>query len=357
MPITATNDSSAHIIPSALGGRLKPKGLLSKSGNAILGRKFDTALVKALAPMMTLIGASRDRGENQPVTFEDSTGRRYRFEFGKPLRLTKPELVMTSTEDTVSINVRARTRADARVILGRVKKKHPGFDVKAALNQVMEMEEQPQGAFHFALDLSSKVTFPAAFATASLFSAHHGLGRHPEFERFVETYDIDQPSLPPDTFYWMPSRPWFSSDAKVAHTLALVGSVLRQELFAYVGLFDAIGIAVRMPYAGSSDVAIGYAVDVLTGKTVDVCIDEAAIRGAAWQATHAHDHLPDPTIDRFRSIMMMGIGRQREHRRDEIITNALEPATGRVLSDTDLKYLVHKVGQWIAPQIKKRTSR
>lgn len=33
------SDSAAHVIPSALGGRLKPKGFLSQEGNRILNDK------------------------------------------------------------------------------------------------------------------------------------------------------------------------------------------------------------------------------------------------------------------------------------------------------------------------------
>ncbi len=38
-PITRENNSRAHVIPSALGGRLKPWDILSKDGNTLLGDK------------------------------------------------------------------------------------------------------------------------------------------------------------------------------------------------------------------------------------------------------------------------------------------------------------------------------
>ena len=66
--LSEENDSKAHIIPSALGGSLKPKGILSKSANNILNEKFDVPLIKVTSFFMALLGAIPDRGKKaQPV--------------------------------------------------------------------------------------------------------------------------------------------------------------------------------------------------------------------------------------------------------------------------------------------------
>ncbi len=51
----AKNDSEAHIIASALGGRLKPKGILSINGNNVLDRKVDNPHIKAVQPLYDTI--------------------------------------------------------------------------------------------------------------------------------------------------------------------------------------------------------------------------------------------------------------------------------------------------------------
>ncbi len=83
VPLTAENDSGAHVIPSALGGRLKPKGILSDTANGDLNDKFDLPLVRAFAPFMALLGGSRDRGENQPIEMTDRAGNRYCVVYGE----------------------------------------------------------------------------------------------------------------------------------------------------------------------------------------------------------------------------------------------------------------------------------
>jgi hypothetical protein len=90
-PITPENDSLAHVIPSAIGGRLKPRGILCDDGNGLLNDKADLALIRAFAPLMTLLGGSRDRGRNPPIQMTDAAGRAYRVTFGQPLELAEPE--------------------------------------------------------------------------------------------------------------------------------------------------------------------------------------------------------------------------------------------------------------------------
>src|SRR5271166_4990175 len=61
--LNSENNSAAHIIPSALGGRLKPRGLLSREGNTLLNEKFDVPLVEAYRSLMAVVAGSRDSGE------------------------------------------------------------------------------------------------------------------------------------------------------------------------------------------------------------------------------------------------------------------------------------------------------
>ncbi len=72
--LTPENNSKAHVLPSALGGRLKSKGILSNAANEELNDKFDLPLVQTFQPFMALSGGSRDRGENQPVRMTDAEG-------------------------------------------------------------------------------------------------------------------------------------------------------------------------------------------------------------------------------------------------------------------------------------------
>jgi HNH endonuclease len=113
--ITQSNDSKAHIIPSALGGRLKPRGILCRRGNGILGDKFDQPLIEAFQPLMNLLNGSRDRGQNPSTVMTDESGKKYLFRFGEPLALTAPEYELTETAGVTRITImRARSRGRRR---------------------------------------------------------------------------------------------------------------------------------------------------------------------------------------------------------------------------------------------------
>lgn len=90
MVLAPANDSKAHIIPSALGGRLKSLGILSNAANIELNDKFDNPLVKAFHPLMSLIGGSRDFGENQPVRMTDNSNQQYDLLWNSPPTPARP---------------------------------------------------------------------------------------------------------------------------------------------------------------------------------------------------------------------------------------------------------------------------
>src|SRR5215469_9378916 len=64
----AAQDSRAHIIPSALGGRLKRRGLLCRECNGHLGESADKSLIKSLGFFTTFLGIehrARSRGKSR----------------------------------------------------------------------------------------------------------------------------------------------------------------------------------------------------------------------------------------------------------------------------------------------------
>jgi hypothetical protein len=78
--LTSANDSEAHIIPSALGGRLKPKGIICQTCNGLLGRIADNALIKSFGDWPTLMDIPRDRRSNPLKLVTTRDGKRVRLE-------------------------------------------------------------------------------------------------------------------------------------------------------------------------------------------------------------------------------------------------------------------------------------
>jgi hypothetical protein len=159
--LTAETDSKAHVIPSALGGRLKPKGILSKTANTLVGDKIDLPLIEGFEVIVTLLDISRDRGTNQPIQMKDESGASYVVEFGEPLKLAAPRFEDVPTPDGPGFRIGARTLKEARTLLGRVKSKYPGFDIDEAMKFAVLAQDWPVGALQGTAEFGPGTVFPS----------------------------------------------------------------------------------------------------------------------------------------------------------------------------------------------------
>ncbi len=357
--ITRENDSKAHVIPSALGGRLKPLGILSKNGNSLLGDKLDLPLIQAFQSLMTLLNGSRDRGKNQPMRMSDESGRVYVIEFGEPLTLAHPEYREEQVNDGTAFHIDARNLKEARTLLGRVKAAHPEFDIDEALKHAVAVRSWPDGMLHGQLQIGPSIVFPALFVAASIFAAYHGHAPHPLLRDYVGRFDPDHPEMPPGTFYFIPAQPWISAPGEVTHIVALLASAERQEMLVYFELFNAVSVGVLLPYAGSEDARAAYAVDVLAGAEVTPTINEEVLAPVRWQATH---NLGDPellsfTQDRIGRLIGLSQKRAFDAEADALMKRAFGEEGKGPLTPVDLvkgvvEIVDHTLLQWQRPSIK-----
>lgn len=286
--LTADNNSKAHIIPSALGGRLKPLGVLSRTANTLLGDTVDQLLIDALHPIMAQLDGSRDRGSNPPIEMEDAEGRRYRVESGGSIQLAKPDYRVIEEPDRTVISIQARTMREMRTLLGRVSSHVPGFDVDEAIRHAEVVRSWPpdDGMLRSQLEIGPRRTFPALFVAASVFAASKGLACHPALRNYVEAFEVSQPSLPPDTFNFYSTEPWAVAPGEVTHKVILVGDPARGLALVFFELFNILEIAVTLPFTGSEVRVETYGVDILTGAEAQVDVDVAAILSRQWEVTH-----------------------------------------------------------------------
>jgi len=355
VPLTAANDSEAHIIPSALGGRLKPRGILSDAANGELNDKFDLPLVSALAPFMALLGGSRDRGENQPIEMTDRAGNKYRVVFGKPLQPAQPEFSKNEiSSGMVTYQISARTFKETRTLFGRIKKDHPNFDIEAAMQRAAVRQWYLDEMIGHRVQIGPIVTFPAAFVMASVYAAHHRLAAYPSFRGYVQGFDPDAPSLPPDTFYWSPPQQWVRADGdtEVSHILALISDAKRRQALFYAELFNLLGVAVVLPYEQPNDICQcqSYGLDVISGKEVSVVVDCQMLRSLDWKPTHRLGEINfiKEMRERMERIMAVAVQRSRYHELSRIAQEVLGPTTGRPRTKDDAQKLTNRITEFLA---------
>jgi hypothetical protein len=167
-----------------------------------------------------------------------------------------------------------------------------------------------------------------------MFAVYLGYGAHPKLKTFVETFDPNNPTMPPDTFYFMPDKKWVTANGEVTHILALANNAASGLLLVYVEFFNFARVAVLLPFKGIECVRETYAVDIPSGKEVVARIDEVAPGAVNWAATHelGDDYLFEFTQSRFSEIVEIAQKRVWDHITSNIVEKALGSADGQLLT-------------------------
>lgn len=74
-PLSAENESDEHVIPNALGGRLRTRLATCQICNSKMGNSIDACLTSSLAPLAAVFDVPRDRGEHPALKVEDTDSR------------------------------------------------------------------------------------------------------------------------------------------------------------------------------------------------------------------------------------------------------------------------------------------
>jgi len=362
-PLSQDNDSKAHIIPSALGGNIKPKGIISDEANTILNDKFDNPLIKSLSPFMALLGAVPDRGSVQPTRMMDRYGEEYLVKYGAKLKPTRPDIsTVRKSDDETVYEIKARTPKEARTLLGKIKKDHPeiNLDIDDVVNNLKYVDSPIEGMLHQRLNMGPNIFFPASFVMASIYSVSKGMPVHPKFKRFVDNFDpmtlsndsdlIDKKAtIPPNTFYWVQQTEWFKVPVEISHVLFLFCDAKRKESIFYVELFNLPGVAVILPYDGESDAVFTDGIDIITGDKTEVIFDSCAFKSLKWESTHPWEigKLDEFfSIAKYKAERVIRIAQERseKHEIDRLLKEKIENFDGnRVSSPEERKQIINVI--------------
>src|SRR4030042_5661928 len=124
-PLTAVSTSAEHVIPNALGGRLRTRRATCVDCNSSSGHGTDPRLVRQFQLLANAIDVIRDRGDHPEATFTDpNTGREYRMDPGKNPILA-PNINVERSGSTIVYRFNAPTKADAKRLVNSMRPKKP----------------------------------------------------------------------------------------------------------------------------------------------------------------------------------------------------------------------------------------
>ena len=139
-PITGNNAAKEHIIPNAIGGRRTLENFLCNTCNSSSGEKWDAELANQLNYIGLLFETKRQRGVVPSMKTDTATGGLIEIQRGNKPVIGKPTCRVTSDRKGVHIEIKARTRREARKMIEGLKRKYPKIDIDKSLEAIQESE-------------------------------------------------------------------------------------------------------------------------------------------------------------------------------------------------------------------------
>lgn len=266
-PITSKNRSIEHIIPNAIGGRLKSKKLLCISCNSELGNRLDGSLCQALLPLSSFLNIKRETGKTPDLKNLISTdGKRYDLIGGINPVLVAPEIKISENK----INVVARNEKELRHILKKLKIKHPNLDITNIEEKFDRQNIYMKGSLHMNINVGDDDFYAALLKMAINFWIHNK-GGHQCVQDAIERLRNGKSLYPGVINHYYPIDSMdYSSEIEVAHTIVIKGDNIKKLLFGYIELFSSFAYTINLntDYIGP-EIEFSYSFDVLTCNVIE----------------------------------------------------------------------------------------
>jgi HNH endonuclease len=173
-PIDASNDSKEHLIPNAIGGRLKLRGLLCCACNATTGKNWDSGLADQLHPLSLLFAIQRERGDVPYLQVATADGDAL-YLHGDGSLSPVPVYKVHKEGDETRVEMRVGTLDEARVVLEKLKqRRHPKLDVDKALLSA-HVQEKFGNVIRFELPFGGPIAGRAVVKSALCLAVLNGV--------------------------------------------------------------------------------------------------------------------------------------------------------------------------------------
>jgi HNH endonuclease len=295
--LTPANDSEAHVIPNALGGRLKLKGIICRTCNGALDRIADNRLVKAFGDWPTLMDIPRDRGVNPPKVIETRDGKRVRLEPGGTLTRVDVVYNITDSDGASKIEIGAGDMKTIRQLLQRVKKDRPEFDATSAENYARAVGIRDDDELKMHLGFGRAQVFGGVVTAVWLFLIMKTGRAFMDLSKLRQV--ISDMHDHGGTFRYLPKGlPGLNGpEISLGHKIVVRSVPATGELIAYVEILGILRIGGIFASAGGPAAKIEhvYAFDLLSGadRSTEFSIDPVLFERQDWRKIGLGPTIPD----------------------------------------------------------------
>lgn len=356
MPITRSNDSAEHVLPNAVGGRLKVRGFICKDCNDRTGYTWDAELAHQLQALCLLIGVHRERGDTPPMIVQTTSGQALRMTAHDGLHLPKPTYELVETDAGMQIRIAARTMEEARQMIEGAKVKYPSIDVEASLAQAQHRWAMPDGYMHHTFQVGGYAAGRSIVKSALAFAIHSGLLLKDCVKATDHLRDLTDSPAPLGWYYTsdvVKGRPLETPLTCVGvHANPQTGLVL--GYVEYFGLHRAVvelgrdfeGTEVRSIYGFDPRTAEAFLLDIT------LPFDEIEIA-----AIFDYQRIPEGAQEEaLRQVLPQALKRQVDRERERVLGSAVEHALlkcglkdGDLITEEHAQAISRQVAQYVAP--------
>lgn len=335
--ITDENVSIEHILPNAIGGRLKSSSLICKECNSKFGDTSDACLAKQLEFFANQLNIKRERGSVQNVEMtRESTGETYLVSPEGDLVPRKPLIKERESNGNLEIYVKANDEKTIESILIGLKRKYPKLDItkfKDALKHEVEYIDEP---LHGTISIDGKKIFPAILKIAVNYYIEKG-GDIEFVDSAIE--DLKNNQTHRVDLIIKEGLVVESNSEEVLHYIFINGCREKKKLYAIIELYSTVQFVVKLSdnYNGE-DVQHLYLFDVLKKQEIQKEIGFVPDFDFIFNYDYSTVKL-DYDVFRKRIERILKIGSQR--RLDKSIHKITEQSFKKILGEPDGRPITH----------------
>jgi hypothetical protein len=318
------NRSVEHIIPNAVGGRLKSKDLLCQACNTQFGKTLDTEVTKDFSGIATLLNINRERNDVPPVEglLPDNTKILISPD-GKP-SIKNPEFSKIETSEGTQVHFSARNEEEMTKFIKGFCTKHPHFEPAQLVGLIQRSSGYLNDKVKVQFKFGGNNCFRGILKIALEFRLLR-VGRPSNLSPLIQLLMSGTSQLT-CVFYSHDFDP-FGADKEdvVTHSISLVGSKAQGLVYAHVVLFSFFRafVILEETYDGV-DFAEAYIQNAITGKEIPVHIHRTASRNEIEARRLLSDWPPRCFESELNRVVGVGMAAKHSARVKDLFTEVLD---------------------------------
>ncbi|MDY0977727.1 hypothetical protein SOM61_22450 [Massilia sp. CFBP9012] len=227
--ITPENNSAAHVFPNAIGGRLKPKNILTRKSNFEISKRIENDFLEIFKGLLSMIDPVRDRGHMLRHQHTSSLNEKY-----------------VQSRGAVFLE---HVRDEVHPPNHRYLKHSIIFGDRPVIKRVQEFDWC--------------IILPALYVFSNIFAAFKGVQIPQTFKDFVDNPALVAKFAPIQLCTL--SKNFIRNEDSIRHTVVIGHDEHQKSTYVYIEIFGIISAWTFLPYNSQVKFS-GYSVDIVTGS-------------------------------------------------------------------------------------------